>query len=437
MTIVGKIKAGVLAIAVLIGGGIIMDGYGTVSPGYYHMVFNPLTGSVSPKMTEGVYFRVPLLNQTVPYKRVFTASFDVDDNGSTRDLDPIPVQFADTYSAAIPATFRFKLTSDPEKMKKLHREFRNFDNLVDSLITKNAKNVTVVTATQYTGEVFFQGGLNSFKNKLEDQLQNGLYQTERQQVKINVSGNAAVSVDNENANKVEKQVQLVWQNVILTDAKTGAPLRLRNPLADYGVTVTQVTIDKPSPETRLSQLLTAKKELVAKRITATQKIITAKAEASAAAQEMEIEKQQAIQKAQKEKDLAVIAEKQKVDIERQQAELQLVRKDKQLRMAKADEAIQEAAARAAIHQANAIKATGLAEAEVDKAKLAAKQSASDIYMAEMQRDIAMVMYPALKDIKIDMPDFYVAGQGPNHKAPTSLEMMATIQTLRTLPQAGK
>ena len=38
--------------------------------------------------------------------------------------------------------------------------------------------MTVITATQYTGEEFFQGGLNQFKTQLADQLQNGIYLTE-------------------------------------------------------------------------------------------------------------------------------------------------------------------------------------------------------------------------------------------------------------------
>lgn len=431
-----KLKAAVLGLGVLFGGVVVFDGYGTVDAGYYHIVQNSLTGTITPRMEEGIYFRVPFFNKTREYKRVFTASFDTEDDGSTRDLDPIAVQFADTYSAQVPATFRFKLPADPNKFIALHREFRTFGNLVDSLITKNAKNVTVVTATQYTGENFFQGGLNSFKNQLEDQLQNGLYQTERRQVEVEVSGLASVSVENEQAGKVEKQVQLIWKNVVVND-KNGMPMRLTNPLEEYGVTVTQVTIDKPIPEKRLDSLLSEKKELVAKRITAKQKIDTARAEAEAAAQEMEIEKQRAIQLAQKDKDLAVIAEKKKVDMERQQAQLQIVRKEKELKMKQADEAIQAASARAAVHQANAITATGLAEAAVERAKLAAKQSAKDIYMAEVELEMARVIYPNLANIQIDMPDYYVNGAGKSGQAPSSLEFMTTLRSMRMLSEGGK
>ena len=40
-------------------------------------------------------------------------------------------------------------------------EHDSYDQLILAyLLVKNARNVTVITATQYTGEEFFQGGLN-------------------------------------------------------------------------------------------------------------------------------------------------------------------------------------------------------------------------------------------------------------------------------------
>ena len=74
-------------------------------------------------------------------------------------------RFADTYVGMIPVTFRFKLPTHVDGVRKLHREFRSENNLVQSLLMRNASNVTVITATQYTGEEFFQGGLNQFKTQ--------------------------------------------------------------------------------------------------------------------------------------------------------------------------------------------------------------------------------------------------------------------------------
>jgi hypothetical protein len=53
-------------------------------------------------------------------------------------------------------------------------------------------------------------------------------------------------------------------------------------------------------------------------------------------------------------------------------------------------------------------------------------------MAEIQRDIAQVMYPALKDVTIDMPDFYAGGT--NSQIPTSLDVFTTLGALQAIQE---
>merc|ERR1719399_1989978 len=123
----------------------------------------------------------------------------------------------------IPVTFRFKLPTNADGIRKLHREFRSESNLVQSLLMRNASNVTVITATQYTGEEFFQGGLNQFKAQLSDQLQRGIYLTERKQVEIEQTDLAPVGADQDDASgrgpKLVKAKQLVWKTVPIYDDK--------------------------------------------------------------------------------------------------------------------------------------------------------------------------------------------------------------------------
>lgn len=419
----------------------------TTELGYTYVVQETLFGTIRVFTEPGVHLKVPFFSNVYTYNQAMTLNFGNQESGevirATRQLSNVEVQFADTYTASIPATFRFKLSSDPERIIAMHREFRSYDNLIDSLLLKNAKNVTVVTATQYTGEEFFQGGLNKFKVQLEDQLQNGLYQTERRQVEVEQTDLAAVSSTNDDADKLEHKVQLVWKNIILQNDK-GQAKRLANPLDSYGIQVRQVTIGRPIPEHRLDELLVKKKDLVAKRITAIQAQETARAEAKTAQLEKEIEKARAIQDAQRAKELAIISKQKEVEMERQQAELEQVRKQKeqavallekqtQLEVATAERDIQKANADAATYAAKAIREKGLAEAEVAKANLMAKQSARDIYMAEIQRDIAQVMYPALKETQIQMPAYYV---GDGSATPVnSLDVFTSLGAMDHLKQS--
>lgn len=409
----------------------------TTSEGYIYYVQNKLTGSTTVYSEPGVHMKMPLFTNVTEYKRVATIDNTNVEGNYTRDGQPISVTFADTYSGTVPATFRYRLPTDEENFRRLHQEFRSYSNLVDTLLVNNSVNVAVVTATQYTGEEFIQGGVNSFKGQLEDQLRNGLYVTKRKQVEVIDSGYAAVSSTNDDANKVEDQTRLVWKNVIVTDPSSGQPKRLANPLAEYGIQVSQVTIGKPNADDKLDALLEQKRVLVGDKIAATQAIETNRTKAEAAKQEREIEKQKQIQDAQRNKELAVIAQQQEVEVERQRAlkelvqqqkqkDVAVVQKDKELEIATANRDIQKAAAEAAKFEAEAIKAKGLAEAEVDRAKLKAKQDAKDIVLMELQRDIAQVMYPALKDVHIDMPDFISTGGSAEGMPLNSVDVFTTL-----------
>lgn len=417
----------------------VQSSYFTTSEGYLYYVQNKVTGNSSVYSEPGIHLKLPFFTNIYEYKRVATIDATSRDGNYTRKLAPVTVTFADTYTGTIPISTRFNLPVDEENFRKVHQEFRNFNNLVDALLVPNATNATVVTATQYTGEEFMQGGVNRFKSQLEDQLRNGLYVTERRQVEIDDVTFAGVSSQNSDATKLEERKRLVWKNVIIDDPKTGQPKRLDNPLSRYGIVVSQVLIpETPEPDKQLNTLLNDKRERVGQKITAIQEIETNQAKAQAATQEREIEKQKAIQEAQKTKELAIIAQIQEVEVERQRAQRELVQKQKEkdvaliqkqkeLEIAQADRDIQKAAAEAAQFQAKAIKEVGLAQAEVDQAKLQAKQTAKDIYMAELQRDIANVMYPALKGVNIQMPQMYVTGGQDDGKMNT-LDLFATLAT---------
>ncbi|MCX2524890.1 SPFH domain-containing protein [Larsenimonas rhizosphaerae] len=435
-----------LAVASLVALCLILASFFTTELGYTYVVQDTLFGSTRVFTEPGVHFKVPMFSNVYVYDQAMTLNFGNQDSGekvrATRELPEVQVQFADTYTSRIPATFRFRLSSDPQKIIAMHREFRGFDNLIDSLLIKNAKNVTVVTGTQYTGEEFFQGGLNKFKVQLEDQLQNGLYETERRRVEVEQTDIAAVSSVNGDGDRLENRRQLVWKNIILKD-KSGQARRLANPLESYGIQVRQVTIGRPVPEQRLDELLSQKKALVAKRITAIQAQETARAEAKTAQLEKEIERARAIQDAQRTKELAIIAKQREVAMEEQQARVEQVRKEKEkavavlekqkeLEVARSERDIQKANADAATYAAKAIREKGLAEADVTRARLQARQQAKDIYLAEIQRDIARVMYPALKDTTIDMPDYYVAGGAGSGAPLSSLDVFTTLGALKQL-----
>merc|ERR1711991_500155 len=99
--------------------------------------------------------------------------------------------------------------------------------------------------------------------------------------------------------------QLGWKTVPVVD-NTGQPIRQDNPLQQYGIQVTQVTIGDPQPEKQLDQLLADKKRLVADRIKAVQEQETSKAQAKTEQMKKEIQRTREVQDEQRGKEIAVI-----------------------------------------------------------------------------------------------------------------------------------
>ncbi|SHO57696.1 SPFH domain-containing protein [Vibrio quintilis] len=415
--------------------------------GYTYVHQNNITGELDVFTEPGIHFRMPFLSKITKYDQVITVSFG---NNAGEDfyqkLNPVQVRFADTYIGNIPVTFRFKLSNDPDAIKKMHREFRNNTNLIDTLLVKNARNVTVITATQYTGEEFFQGGLNQFKSKLGDQLREGIYLTERKQVEVEQIDLAPVGIGQSDANKLQKTKQLVWKTVPVIN-KSGALVRQDNPLQQYGIHVTQVTIGDPQPEQQLDQLLADKKRLVADRIRAIQEQETSKAQAETEQLRKEIQRTREVQDAQRRKELAIISQQKEVEVARQIAEREIVEvekkkrlaeveKEKELAIAEANLAIQKANAQSAKFEAKAITEKGQAEAAVLKAKYSALGANREVYLAELNRDVANVLYNNLKNFEIQMPQNYVGGSEGNGLK-TNLDVITAFSALGLMDQTKK
>jgi len=406
--------------------------------GYTYYYQNTLTGKIDVYTEPGIHFKVPWFSRVTSYKQVTTVVFGKDDSlRATRFGSAIEVRFADTYTGTIPATFRYKLPLNPQKIAMIHREFRTFENLVDALLIKTSRDVVVNTATQYTGEEFFQGGFNQFKAALTDQLRNGIYETERQQVEIEQMALAPIGLEQEKSTQLRKAKTLVWKTVPVRGAD-GKVKRLENPLDNYGIEVTQITLGGPSPEKQLEKLLTDKKRLVADRIKAVQEQETAKEQAKTAQLLAEIERTKARQAALKRKEQVVIAKQTEVEEAQKQAEKEIIEhqklkelaaieKEKELAIAQAGREIQKANFEAAQFEAKAIREKGVAEAYVLKAMYEAR--IPEIYLAEIQKEIAAIIYPNLKGIRVTMPHNIVNLGENGDKLQTNLDVLSSFATI--------
>ena len=416
------IKGGmVLALFIIVNASIV-----NVDAGRYMMEQTP-SGKLIPHMTPGYKFIMPFVTNVKFYNEVTTVTYDEKGGQATSANKAYPITFADTYSGLVKGSFRIELPKDPEKFILLHKAFKRYDNFVDNGIEKFTNELLAYTANQYTGEAFMQGGQNEYKTRLFDQATKGLYVTKRTAVKRERQI-GEVSLNNDKSGKTTTGQQVVFRNIIQRDIN-GKPLREANPMAKYGVIVTQVTVDGFIPEDSLRLFMQNKKDMIQKR----QKLIedqeNERQSAITAKLKGDRERVQKKQKMLQEKDAAIINANKKVElaklealkekVERQKvADLAIIDKKKDLQMATADEKIQMAKEKAAKYEAQAKLHNGLADAKI----LAATYKAYDktLYAMEIQRDTMKSVTKNLKGVNITMPRINIQGNG-NGKSVNSMD----------------
>ena len=403
-----------------------------VDAGRYMMEQKP-SGELIAHMTPGYKFIIPFVTDVKFYNEVTTVTYSEEPGQATSANAPYNVTFADTYSGEMKGSFRIEMPKDPEQFKLIHKAFKRYDNFVDNGIEKFTNELLAYTANQYTGEAFMQGGQNEYKTRLFDQATKGLYVTKRTAVKINRQI-GTVSLNNDKAGKSTTGQQVVFRNIIQRD-KNGKPLREANPMAKYGVRVSQVTVDGFLPEPALKQFMQNKKSMIVKRQRLIESQENEKQSAITAKLKGDRERVEAKQKMLREKDAAVIKANKEVElarltatreaVDRQKlADLAVIDKKKELQVAKANEGIQQANERAAKFEAQSKLHNGLADAKILKAKYDAYDKT--LYSMEIQRDTMINVTKNLKDVKIQMPQISIGG-GLNGKSVNSMDTI--LQTI--------
>ena len=500
--------------------------------GFLYLYDNVLTGKLDVYQKPGIHFIIPF-SPVTRYKQVWIVDFGTGFAGQQirRHKAQITLRFADNYTATIPATFRYKLPSTPGRLERIHRDFTTPEKLVDALLIPLSRDVMVMTATQYTGEEFIQGGLNQFRVSLEDQLQNGIYQTDRQleEVRTRLRDTTIFSGSSQ-----QKSTSLkIWKTVPVKGADGKIARLEKKSLVEYGIDVIQVTLGVPVPEPELEQLLAAKKrfdrvandkmdelalvqyqkQIQTANIDKERQIQTAQIEKNKSIETAEKEKQLtldkydekiklakkaeelaltqkqleivearltikkaqekeelaikvflakseneeklaidlAIIKAQKEEELLVAEAEQKIQLTHKARELAVVQVDNEIKRAEIEEKlalelatikakteeemhiaqanldIQKANLEAVKFEALVIREKGLAETDILKARYEARLP--DMYLAEIQKEIAAIIYPNLLGMNVTMPHNVIMSGEQDNKLQTNLDVLSSFATL--------
>lgn len=378
----------------------LFSAYYYVDGGEYAREQSP-DGSYEWVLTQGVQWKTPFFGQVEYFNQFSTIDLtSVENEEATIDANSQRIGFSDTYTGDIQVTARYELEGVPQKLERMYQANKRNDALVRNTMLPNLRNLLNQTAQQFRGEDFMQGGQNEFQNRLYYQADNGLYVTKR--VKKLIETEKGFSALNEQGKDKDpnKGAAYIYSVEIQLD-KDGKPLTQESQLAKFGVKLDLIEINKFDPSPDLKSFMDDKKSRIKARAKIVEDQQNEREQAITAKLKGERELIEARNQRLIEKDRAVIAEQQKVEVEKQQAELAKVRKLKELEIAKANKGIQEANYQSAKYEALAIKEKGLAEAAVQKAMYAAKDK--ELYKKEMELKNNQALYRVLPSVKIDMP----------------------------------
>lgn len=399
---------------------IALNSYITVDSGESVRIQNNFTGNAEWHTTEGMKMKVPFFSKVHIYNSVTTVAV-TDDEGiiesASVSRQPMPITFADNYGGRLEGSWRVKLPSSPDDLEYFHQDVKSQENFEGNTLLTFAKDMMNLTTDQFLAQDFMQGGKGAFKQRLEDQGANGMLVTKRQ--KVQVLGQVADGSKASGRDQAKTAKQFVYKVVIQTD-RDGVALRRQHSLAKYNIEVFQTDLGEFTPSGDLVDYVSTIKsrERARAEVVANQSLERDKAVTEQLRGDRQVitvtnialkAKAKAVINAEQQVELAEL-QATKETVERQKvADLAIIDKNRELQVAEANEGIQQANAVAAKHQASAIKLIGFADAAVDSAKLKAKQDNKTIYLAELNRDVAIQQAISMEKTTLDAPDTVIMG----------------------------
>jgi regulator of protease activity HflC (stomatin/prohibitin superfamily) len=264
MSISKWVGVGFLAVTILAGiicAGSIIE---TVDKGTYQVKQAAISGTMSAKMTPGLWFQNFGDIDTWPKAETFFFTHDNDTKGDVDADTSIEVRFNDGSMCKISGTVRIILPVSEQQAISLvtDRGHKTYVDLQEKLIKPTVRNVLRSTANLMTARESYSELRSDFISMARDQILNGVYKTkeETKQVEDLVTG------------------EKIWKKVkVLKKAEDGSTLHEANPMAETGIELANFEIKTFVYEKKV-------KEQIAKQQEARMAVETAKARAEQAKQ---------------------------------------------------------------------------------------------------------------------------------------------------------
>lgn len=327
--------------------------------GNYQVKQAAVTGDITVKNDAGLYW------QGFGSITTYPVSEDVD-----FETENLEVRFNDGSVAKVKGTVKFRLPSNPEKQKELHRDYATYENVERDLIIRNVGEALSNTATFMVAEDSYAAGRAVFSDLAMQQLKEGIFKTSTKTVDV---------IDTDGTKFKKKEIRIVY------DAEGNPEIQKESTLKYYGIEIVQFVVNDFKYDEKIEDLIARKKDAEQNKVVAMANAEKAKQDAITAEEQGKARVAEAKAKAEVEKITAVVEAQKKAEVAKLEAEQ-------------------------AKYEAQKIAEKGKAEAEVARQKVNA--GLTPLEKATIEKETAIGVAQQLANVKF--PDtMVISGAGAN------------------------
>lgn len=286
-------------------------------PGHSYLVQYPW-GTQKADLEPGYHF--DWYGTVIEFKKVITVRLtdDVDKESETASAmdNSVLVRFNDSVRAKVSSSTRFRLPENPEQFLKLAVDYRSQNNLVNSSLVPVTKEVIRNSARELSAQDYVTGQGGQFESNVLDQLSNGIVILKLEDGRVPVSEDQTKTKNKKEQNKIAKTKKLetckkdntecelrnkvtqeenekilannilnnnadepmnmlgtdrgvktksvIYRRVVRIVNADGSLKRKKHPIEQYGIKITQSTIEKVTPEQMFQNMLGKQRDAAAK-----------------------------------------------------------------------------------------------------------------------------------------------------------------------------
>lgn len=324
--------------------------------GNYQVKQAAVTGDITVKNDAGLYWQ--------GFGSITTYPISEDVDFETENLE---VRFNDGSVAKVKGTVKFRLPSNPEKQKELHRDYATYENVERDLIIRNVGEALSNTATFMVAEDSYAAGRAVFSDLAMQQLKEGIFKTSTKTIDV---------IDTDGTKFKKKEIRIVY------DAEGKPEIQKESTLKYYGIEVVQFVVNDFKYDEKIEDLIARKKDAEQNKVVAMANAEKAKQDAITAEEQGKARVAEAKAKAEVEKITAVVEAQKKAEVAKLEAEQ-------------------------AKYEAQKIAEKGKAEAEVAKQKVIAGLTPLEKATIEKETQIGV----AAELAKVKFPETMVISGG--------------------------